>query len=267
MADDLITPTPSSPPAPSPAPSPAPAPPVGAVPTPPAGDQSQTPSPPSPPAAPAVARPEWATDSIWDAQKNELKADAIKDALSLAAAETIRKSTLPQPGELKFEPSKEFQPPQGIVFEIDANDPLIPQAQQALHDIMSGKLTGQAAMSKLVDLYAAGKVGEQATLKSARDAEHAKLGVNSTARITALNTFLEANGVADLKPMMVTASIVQALEKLALKSAGSSTFSQSHRDNDAPGKLDDAAYDKLSFSEKRAYAEKHQQPAQQMNGR
>jgi hypothetical protein len=94
-------------------------------------------------------------------------------------------------------------------------------------------------------------------IATARNAEIGKLGVNGTARVTALNTFLDAKGYAPLKGMMVTAEIVTTLEKLVHDMTGGGNFTQRGRDNDAPGKLTDDEYAKLSFSEKRAYAEKH----------
>lgn len=213
----------------------------------------------------APQRPEWMPENLWDA-KAGLKLDALKgefeaknELAAFKAAEDSRRLSLPEkPTDLKFELSKDFKPPEGVNFTLDANDPLVPQAQQVVHDIMSGKLTGQEAMSKLVDLYAAGKVGETQFIDNARKAEHAKLGVNGTARVTALNTLLDARGVPSLKAMLVTADIIKDFEKFVAQSTGGDNFSQRHRDNEAPGKLNDDEYAKLSFSEKRAYAEKHQ---------
>lgn len=235
------TPTvPSSPPAAAPSPSPAPAAPVAAASTPPAGDPSPTPTP-------AATKPEWAPDTFWDKDKNELKGDAIKDMIARDAAETSRKLTLPGAPD-KYEPKlpKDFKAPDGVAFEISADDPLWAQAREWAHK--NG--ISQEGFEQGVALIAARDVGTQQTLKAARDAEIAKLGATGTARVSALNTFLDAKGLPALKGMMVTAEIVTSLEKMMAMVNGADTFSQQHRTaQPTNGKID--GYEKMSFEQKR----------------
>ena len=63
---------------------------------------------------------------------------------------------------------------------------------------------------------------------------------------------------------MFTASDVQAMEKLVAKfaSQGAAGFSQQHRDVTQAGKVDEATYNRMSYTEKKEYAAKFSQ----MNG-
>jgi phosphoketolase len=61
---------------------------------------------------------------------------------------------------------------------------------------------------------------------------------------------------------MVLASQVSAFEKLAHKfvTQGGGSYNGSHREPMVPGKISDAEYGKLSYSERIAYAARFPQP-------
>lgn len=209
-------------------------------------------------------------ENLWDA-KAGLKLDALKgefeaknELAAFKAAEDSKRLALPQkPEEYKIALPESFKPPEGIKFEIDEKSDVAISAREWAH--RHG--VRQEAFSELLGLYGGLLVGDEQQKQTARRAQIEQLGQAGTARVTAIETFLDAKGYSPLKAMLVTADIVKAMEGLVAKASGADNFSQRHRDNDVPGKLSDDEYKALSFSEKRAYAEKHPQPAQQMNGR
>jgi hypothetical protein len=168
----------------------------------------------------------------------------------------VRRLALPaKPEDYKLALPKDFKPPEGVEFKLDETDPLFAQARTwAKENGLS-----QDAFEKGMGLIAARDVATQQMLANARNAEIGKLGPNGTARVTAVNTFLDAKGYSALKGMMVTAEIVQTVEKLISDMTSAGTFSQQHRDSEPAGKLSDDDYNKLSWSEKRDYAAKFPQ--------
>ena len=122
----------------------------------------------------------------------------------------------------------------------------------------------QDQFSKLLSLNAANQIGTAAMLKSARDAEVTKLGAAGSARVTAVENFIQAQLGDDLgkamKGMLVTAKHVEGFEKLmaAFRSQGAGSFNQGGRQPNEPSRVDDKAYDNMSYSEKKNYAAAHQ---------
>lgn len=137
------------------------------------------------------------------------------------------------------------------------------QARQLVFDIDQGKVTGQAALEKMLGLQAAMEIGTQETLRSARDAEVAKLGTTGSARVTAVQNFITAQLGDDLgkvmNTMLVTARHVEGFEKLmaAFRSQGAGSFSTAHRSPNEPGRVDEAAYNKMTYSQQKDYAAAH----------
>ncbi len=132
-----------------------------------------------------------------------------------------------------------------------------------MHDIDTGKVSGQAAFEKMLALHAANEVSNTQNLKTARDGEIAKLGATGSARVTAVQNFINAQlGEADGKfftNMLVTAKHVEGFERLmaAFRSQGAGSFTHAHRDaNEAP-KISQADYDRMTYSQKKEYAAAH----------
>jgi hypothetical protein len=164
-------------------------------------------------------------ENFWDAEKNTFKPEFgqhYNDLAARDAAEQSRKLTLPaKPEDYKVELPKGFTAPDGVTIELKADDPLMAQARGLMHEIDTGKISGQDAFSRMLALHAGAIAGEAQTMKAAGDAEIANLGQAGPARITALNTWLEARGYGALKGTLWTADIVQAYEKL-MRDVGSS---------------------------------------------
>lgn len=180
------------------------------------------------------------------------------------AAEDSRKLSLPAtPEAYKVELPQDFKLPPGIEFKFDDADPALGEARKIAHQLG----IPQDGFAKLLGVYAAAQVNSTAQVETARAAEVAKLGATGPARVGAITTFLKAtlgdNDGAQIASRMFTAADVTIMEKLVAKfaSQGTGTFSQQHRDVSAPGKVDQAAYDKMSYSEKKEYAAKFPQQA------
>jgi hypothetical protein len=132
-------------------------------------------------------------------------------------------------------------------------------ARTVMHDIDSGKLSGQEAFSKLLGLYAGAQVATAAQVRAGRDAEVAKLGATGTARVSSVITFLkgaygEEQG-ARMASRIFTAQDVADWERAIQNktSQGAAGFSQKHRDIQDQ-RLSNDAYEKLSYTEKKDYA-------------
>lgn len=215
----------------------------------------------------APTRPDWVPNDFWDPKDGVKGKDLVGKFNELAAAkaaEDSKRLALPQkPEEYPLELPKDFKLPDGITFKIDADGDQARTARAWAHKHGVSK----EAFTELMGVYGAGIVGDQATLKAARDAQIDALGANGTARVTALNTFLDAKGYGPLKNMMVTAEIVTTLEKLIADMTNAGNFSQQHRTQDTAQKVSDEEWNRMSPSERREYASKFPQPVQQQNGR
>lgn len=224
-------------------------------------------------AAAKAERPAWAPETVWDGDKGSFKPEAetyFKELTAFKAAEDSRKLTLPtKPEELTLSLPADFKAPEGIEFVPNENDPILPQARAFA---LKHGLT-KDAWSELLALHAAGQVSTTQTINNAKAAEVQKLGVNGTARKTAVDTYLIAELGEDLGKEMskytFTAKQIEGFEKLMAKvrTQGNGTFTPQHRDEQAPGKKTDAEISKMTFTERREYAAKFPQPALQANGR
>jgi hypothetical protein len=200
-------------------------------------------------------------DSYWDATANALKVDPANlvkdlkerdDLRAFKAAEDSRRLTLPQTADAyKVELPQDFKPPEGVTFEWKNDDPLLVQAKALAHQAGMS----QADFSKMLSVYAASQVQDQAVIQAARTAEINKLGVNGPARIdSVINWTKGVLGDADsaaLAQMLVTARHVEAFEKIIQKfsSQGGGSFSQQHRTAPDANKI--PGFEKMSFEQRR----------------
>jgi hypothetical protein len=188
---------------------------------------------------------------------NEEKfAEHLNAQAARLAAEDSRLLSLPQtPEAYKTELPADFKAPEGVTFQFNENDPLLAQAKAVAHELK----IPQEGFNKLLGLYAGAQVATEAQVQAARSQEIAKLGPAGPARVTAVQTFLKST-IGDeagnqIVARLFTASDVQAMEKLVARfaSQGSAGFSQQHRDVSV-GRVDQAAYEKMSYTERKAYA-------------
>jgi hypothetical protein len=177
----------------------------------------------------------------------------------------VKRLSLPQaPEAYEVKLPSDFKPPDGITFEFKKDDPLLAQARTMAHAMG----ISQDNFSKLLGLYAGAQVASQQAITTARNAEIAKLGATGTARVTAINTWLEAMGVPGLQARVLTASDVQAYESLITKFSGQGSGSFSQRGREVPepeGKLPpgaegDKIWDSWGYNQKKEYSEKFGAP-------
>jgi hypothetical protein len=199
-------------------------------------------------------------DKYWDADKNEVKgaefATDIKAMVERDAAAEVRKGSLPKTAdEYKAELPADFKAPAGVEFKIDPADPLIATARAQAHAMGAT----QEDFSKMLGIYAAAKVGEQARVDAARAAEITKLGPTASARVdavtrwmTSIDSTADKGDAAALAGMMVTARHVEAFERLITRitSQGAAGFSQQHRVSPDASKIPN--YAGMSFEQRRA---------------
>lgn len=139
----------------------------------------------------------------------------------------------------------DFKPPDGVEFKFRDGDPLLSQAKAMAHEMG----ISQENFSRLLGLYAGAQVADQQQITTARNAEIAKLGATGPARVTAVNTWLDAMGVGELKARMFTAGDVQKYEALITKftSQGGASFRTTGREPPQPaGRVSDAEFAKMT---------------------
>lgn len=202
-------------------------------------------------------------ENFFDTTKNEVKGAELRAHLdelaTFKAAEDSRKLTLPQTPEA-YQPvlPEGFTPPVGIDFKLDVNDPIIANAKAMAH----AKGMSQGDFSDFLGLYATAKLNEAVTYETAKTAALAGLGTTGPQRIDAVTRWLSANfAEGTVKPVlatMATTQHVEMFEKIISKitNGGAAPFRQTGREVDT-GKVDDAAWDKMSYAQKKEYAAKH----------
>lgn len=214
----------------------------------------------------APARPEYIPEAHWDPTANKVRDEAALTAhfnqiIARDAAAQSQALSRPQtPDAYKVELPADFTPPPGVDFKFDTADPLLAQARTLAHELG----IPQEGFSKLLGLYAGTQVQSAQAVKTAHDAEVAKLGPTGPARVDAVTTVFKAVlGEADGKQFasrMFTASDVQIAEKLVARLTGQGTFKTNGREPpQAPGKVSQEEYDRMSPAQRWDYMRSHNQ--------
>ncbi|MGV7215899.1 hypothetical protein [Bradyrhizobium sp. UFLA05-112] len=188
----------------------------------------------------------------------EVSEAELEQMLSRQAIDDQRKATLPANAD-----GYKLELPEGTVLpgnqqvQFDANDPGLIAARNWAH----ARGLDQAAFSEMLSIYASHVATQQATIAEAAQRELAKAGSNATQRVDAVGRWITAEiGHADAKPIlstMVTDAHLRFYERLMHKvtSQGTAPFSQQHRDV-SPNTVDDATWSRMSYGEKKAYADR-----------
>ena len=174
------------------------------------------------------------------------------------AAEDSKALTLPQtPEAYAHELPADFKLPAGIDVKIDANDPAMAAAKAWAH----ANKVPQAEFSKLLALNA-GILAAKEQKVAALSAQHLEgLGAAREARIDSVTRWLTASFGEKSKPLVATLATkdhVEVFESIIQKltSQGSAAFNANGRVVET-GKVSDEAWSKMSYGDKKAYAEKH----------
>ncbi len=214
-------------------------------------------------AAPAVAsqtasRPEWLPESYFDAEKGETKWDDFgKHYSEIAAAhkaEADRLAAFPQKIEdLEIPLPEGAKLPEGV--KLDANDPTFSAFRQFVFD----KKIDPAVAGELLGMEVKSRLSEVEMINKRVDEEAAKLGPNSSARITAVRTAFEGRFGKPVGEAIMSgvfrADQVQALEKvvLALSNGTAGDVSGGQREQKSE-EISDEDYAKMSPRERLEYA-------------
>jgi hypothetical protein len=190
----------------------------------------------------------------FEVTEQEARSLMERDALEKSRALNLPKT----PDEYKATLPNTFKAPDGIEYKIDEANPAFHRAREFAH----ANGFSQEQFSSMVAIHAAVEVENIANLKTARDAEIAKLGAAAGARVTAAQNFLRGHLGDDLglamASMMITAKHVEGFEKLmrtfGVTAAGGS-FSHSAREPaDARPRMTDAEFSRLSYSQQKEYS-------------
>lgn len=205
-------------------------------------------------------------ESFWDAAGGKVKetelAAHFAELQTRVAAEDSRKLTLPaKPEDYKVELPEDFKLPAGVEFKLDTSNPLWSQGQAWAQ---KHGLT-QEAFQEAIALVAGDRVGTQAQVDQARNAEIAKLGVNGTARVTAVKTWasgiLGETGGTQFVSRLFTAADVQMAETLISKFTNSGNFRGGGREPpDLPGRKSAEEVAKMPLQDQLSYARQFPQP-------
>jgi hypothetical protein len=215
---------------------------------------------PSKPADPSTG------EKIRLADDLELTREEINGLRERAAIEESRKLTQPaDPTGYKLELPKDFVLPQGIEFKFDESGPAVQLAREFAH--RNG--FSQEQFSRMAAIHAAVEVQKLTQFRDLERAEVEKLGATGSQRVTTVQTFLKAHlGDEIARPFMNTLVMekqVRGWEMIMQKLSGgaSSRYNGGGRGPDDSARISDAAYNQMSYSEKKAYAES----ASNSNGR
>src|SRR5688572_10724283 len=139
-----------------------------------------------------AARPEWLPETYYDPQKGPAFDRFVEDFNNGRAAIAERDSRLAQrpPEPTGYQPTlpKDFKLPDGVQFEIAADDPLLGDARKWAHDV---GLT-QDQFSKLIAMRAQLETGSIEQMQALRTENNKALGDKAMDRINASATWIGA---------------------------------------------------------------------------
>jgi hypothetical protein len=200
----------------------------------------------------------------------ELSEADVKGLMERKSLEDSRRAQMPTTAEAySLDLPSDFVLPPGVAeWAWNLNNPVAAAQLQAAKEFAFSHGLDQGAFSKMIALHASNEIAEQHRYQTAVKAEFDKLGPNINARVDAVKTWLASQvgekGMQAITKTMVLADQVHAYERLmsAFVTQGVSGSPGAARDgaHNQPAKVDQATYDKMSYSEKQAYAARFAQP-------
>jgi hypothetical protein len=158
------------------------------------------------------------------------------------------------PDSYRVELPADLQLPQGFKFAVDQNDPVLSDfrrvaAEEGLNQAQFSRLLGVEALrqAKTVEMY-----------ESARQAELSKLGVNGTARVGAvqnwLNAMLGETAGRHVGLSLVNAESVKGFEALVSKFSARNIGPFAPRPVEPDNRVDEQTYNGMTMAERYAYS-------------
>lgn len=168
-----------------------------------------------------ATKPDYLTDDFWDADKGEVKADALKDALAnLSAVREAKDYVIDVPAEMRKE--------MGLKDGESAFDPEAPMVK-LLPEILSELKVDPKAVPAVMAKIAAVLQAEDKQLEALTIEEVKKLGDNGPQRLLAMRNAIVGHLGDDADAFLsvfgrVGASALTGLEKILNKAGGAAAF-------------------------------------------
>jgi hypothetical protein len=189
----------------------------------------------------------------------ELTGQQVADAVATHAADVARKATLPaDPSGYKIELPADFKVPDGVELRLR---PDLPEAQDLARWAHRHGVSPQA-FQEILTIEATRQTRDALAITSARNKEIDRLGVTGTARIAAIESFLDSMGASGLKARIFTGRDVADFEKIISNrvSQGAAPMPRGGREPPEPqGRVSEEAYSKMSPGDRLSYARQHDQ--------
>jgi hypothetical protein len=194
----------------------------------------------------------------------ELSPDDVAALMQQKAENDLRATRIPATPEgykLEIPADLKLPLPDGAKFQFDATNPILKDAQAFA--LKAG--LDQNQFSTVLGLYAQHEAQQTAKFAAAQSAEIAKLGNNANSRVAAVTTFIRGHlGDKIAGPMLLTlatAAQVEGWEKIMtrMQNGGAASFSQQHRDLGDRNRVSQEVYDRMSYGQKKAYANRFSQ--------
>jgi len=192
----------------------------------------------------------------------------LRDLLAHKAQTDSQKLTTPKPNEYQLKFNDDFVLPQGTDWRWNEADPLLMQVRE----FASANNMNQQTFSRLLQMHAASRLGEDLAFSEAKAKELAALGDSSDQRIRAVVTWMKsmvpaehAAGLVRVLEAAPTAGTVRAMESLIQRwtNQGAAGFkSGTGREPPGPAKASEAEIARMSYFERLQYAASHRQPNQ-----
>lgn len=213
-------------------------------------------------------RPDYIPETFWDADKG-FKAEDLNSLLAFKAEADSKAAGLPEsPDKYEVKVPHEFKLPDGVTLPngpdgkpldintlIKSDDPRIEAVRKFAHT--NG--FDQAQFEGLVGMGVALDLAEKSRFDAAIQAEVEKLGGKGQERVNSVMQWLGAKVGGELaaavEPMIMTAKQIQAFEAIMRLNRGVGPGnSGAGRDGKNTGEPDDAAWDKMSPSDRIQFA-------------
>lgn len=213
------------------------------------------------PAPTATTKPDWASDDLWDAEKNVLKTDDLgkrfKELSEFKTTAEARLADVPKEAkDYEFSISPDLKLPDGVApdtLKVDEKNPLL----ASFRELAKEEGLTKAGANKLYNAFVQHEVGKATAINARAAEERTALGADAPARVTAIETFLTSHlGEDAAKPMMrgvFTAAQVKGFEALMQKFQGGNIVpfnAKNPTGADDPGKI--PGFDTMSFEQRRA---------------
>lgn len=226
-------------------------------------------SPADPAAAPPAADPNAKLIKVGEAEFPEAE---VLAALAEKTAHDANLASLPaKPADYKLDLPADLRLPEGVSMKFNEKDPLKGAAIAAAREWAKANNLTQEQFSSLLGVYAASQANEHKMIADGAKAERDKLGATGVVRVKAVADWLKAtvgdDSARSMLLSLVTERQVVGFEKIIQKFTNPSGSNFRGNGREPPeqegrlpsGKEGDAAWDRMSYTERKQYSERFSQ--------